>query len=221
MVYEADPAATRATLDPDGDTIACPDLPLAGFAPALWTDAIPDGAEPAQVVGISDGDTLVVTRHGARETIGLAAIAAPATFNLGGAPECGGADATTYLSYVLGFAPGGTVYLEPGLPARDADGRTQAYVWLELAGEVYLINEVMLRAGWAALMEPPPVGPSVAHLQAAAQFAETRALGVWLRCGGFNRPPEATPEAEQVATARRSQPDQGQLPPDATPAAAG
>jgi endonuclease YncB( thermonuclease family) len=109
----------------------------------------------------------------------------------------------------------------PACPARDADGRTQAYVWLELAGEVYLINEVMLRAGWAAVMEPPPVGPSVAHLQAAAQFAETKALGVWLRCGGFNRPPEATPEAEQVATARRSQPDQGQLPPDATPAAAG
>jgi hypothetical protein len=60
MVYEADPAATRATLDPDGDTIACPDLPLAGFAPARWTDGIPAAAEPAQVIGVSDGHTLVV-----------------------------------------------------------------------------------------------------------------------------------------------------------------
>ena len=216
-VYEADPAGTRAALDPDEDTIACPDLPLAGFAPVLWTDAIPAAATPAQVVGITDGATLVITRNGARETIGLAAVAAPATFNLGGVPECGGADATTYLSYVLRFAPGGTVYLEPGLPARDAGGRAQVYVWFELAGEVYLVNEAMLRAGWAALEEPPPIGPYMEPLRAAARFAEGKALGVWLRCGGFNQPPEATPVDEQVATARISQPDQGQFPPEATP----
>jgi endonuclease YncB( thermonuclease family) len=211
-VYEADPDRMSATLDPDGDTIACPDLPLAGFALALWTDTTPAAAEPAQVVGITDGDTLVVTRNGVRETIGLAAVVAPATFNLGGVPECGGADATTYLSYVLGFAPGGTVYLEPGTPARDADGRAQVYVWIELGGAVYLVNEVMLRAGWAALAEPPPGGAYLAQLEAAASYSRDRALGGWLRCGGFGRPLDAMP------TARRSQPDQGQFPPEATPA---
>ena len=210
-VYAADPLATGATLDPDADTIACPDLPLGGFAPALWTDAIPAAAEPAVVVGVTAGDTLVVSVDGTRVTVHLAQLTAPATFNLAGVPQCGGAEATTALSFVLGFAPDRTVYLEHAMPGRNADGDLNAYVWYALGGEVYLVNEVLVRTGWAEL-DPAAADPTYrAPLVAAAQFSRATVLGVWLRCGGFGLPPEATPTAEQVARARRAQPDQGQF----------
>lgn len=62
-VFESN-KSQNAALDPDGDGIACPDLPVSGFAPVLWTKAIPKDAEAAQIVSVTDGDTFKVSIGG-------------------------------------------------------------------------------------------------------------------------------------------------------------
>jgi hypothetical protein len=44
VVLESDPKEYGA-LDPNDDEVACPELPQGGFAPAFWTDEVPDGAK--------------------------------------------------------------------------------------------------------------------------------------------------------------------------------
>jgi endonuclease YncB( thermonuclease family) len=74
-VYEADPG-TWANLDPDGDGIACPELPV-GVAPALWTDRVPVGASPATLLRVIDGDTIEVATAAGAETVRLILIDTP------------------------------------------------------------------------------------------------------------------------------------------------
>lgn len=98
---------------------------VGGLSPVLWTDAIPAGAVPAQVTGITDGDTV----DGQPDTVCMYHIDLPETNSFAGAPRCGGDEATDYLAYVLGFAPNGTVCLEYDQTQRDRFDRRLAYVW--------------------------------------------------------------------------------------------
>ena len=66
-VYDADPAGNPA-LAPEATDVVCPDL-ASGFAPALWTMAIPAGAEPATLRRVIDGDTIEVELGGQVETV--------------------------------------------------------------------------------------------------------------------------------------------------------
>ena len=59
----------HGSLDPDGDGIACPDLPSNEFAPALWADSIPAGTQPARINRVIDGDTFDVIIDGTPDTI--------------------------------------------------------------------------------------------------------------------------------------------------------
>ena len=62
-VFESDPTRYD-TLGPDTDGEACPDLPRGGFAPAFWTDDIPDDVEAARMLRVLDGDTFEVELGG-------------------------------------------------------------------------------------------------------------------------------------------------------------
>ena len=58
-------------------------------------------------------------------------------------------EATAFLSWLLWF--GGKLYLESDVTDRDRYDRLLRYVWLDFGGgEVYLVNEAMVRAGYAA-----------------------------------------------------------------------
>ena len=82
-----------AALDPDGNGLACEELPL-GVAPALWTNEVPPGAEPASLISVSDGDTIRVDVGGQVETLRLILIDTPETHDPNNPPECYGAEAT-------------------------------------------------------------------------------------------------------------------------------
>jgi micrococcal nuclease len=177
-VYETDP--TRyAILDPDGNGIACEELPH-GVAPAAWTNEVPRGAVPASLISVSDGDTIRVDIGGQVETVRLILIDTPETHDPNNPPECYGTEATAFLE---GFLPrGSALYLETDVSERDRFGRLLRYVWLDRGDEVYLVNEAMVRSGYAAQSTFPPDVKYEERIQEAARFARNHGYGLWSAC---------------------------------------
>lgn len=95
-IYDQQPSAD-AGLDPDGNGIACDNLPRGGFAPAWWTDVIPPSAVEAQLVSVTDGDTLNVTINGQPDTVRLYRADAPEV------QGCGGNEATSFARTALSY----------------------------------------------------------------------------------------------------------------------
>jgi endonuclease YncB( thermonuclease family) len=177
-IYVRDPAR-HASLDTDGNGIACDALPL-GAAPALWTDSVPESAVPATLASVTDGDTIRVFVDGQNEPVRLILIDTPETRHPTSPVECFGPEATAYLRWLLSL--GGELSLETDVSHRDRYDRLLRYVWLELDGEVYLVNEVMARSGFAALSTYPPDVQYVDRIREAAVFAREHGYGLWSAC---------------------------------------
>jgi hypothetical protein len=105
------------------------------------------------------------------------------------------------------------VYLEYDVTQRDRFDRRLAYVWYELGGDVYLINEVMVRNGFAESETFQPDAKYQERLNAAEQWSVEKVTGVRLECGRFGQPPGSEPSDEQIRQAWQKQANQGQLPP--------
>ena len=183
-VYESDPDQYGA-LDPDGDGQACPELPRGGFAPAFWTDDIPEDVEEAELIRIIDGDTFEVLIDGVSNRVRIYRADTPETQN---ETHCGGAEATAFAEFALSFNDNpGTVFLERDVNERDQYGRELAYIWFEVDGEPYLLNHVLINNGFA---EDVDYGDRLydEQFQEAASFAEDRQLGVYGLCGAFEMP---------------------------------
>lgn len=135
-LFESDPSR-YAALDPDGNGLACEELPL-GAAPALWTNKIPPGAAPAALISVSDGDTIRVDVGGQVETLRLILIDTPETRDPNNPPEFYGAEATAFLERLLPVRS--ELYLETDVSKRDRFGRLLRYVWLDRGEEIYLVN---------------------------------------------------------------------------------
>jgi micrococcal nuclease len=178
-VYESDPVA-NAALDPDGNGRACEEL-SPGAAPALWTDTIPAGAESVTLASVTDGDTIHAIINGQNEAVRLILIDSPETHDPNNPPECYGEEATAYLTWLLSL--GGDLSLERDVSDRDRFGRLLRYVWLDFGGgEVYLVNEAMARAGYAAQATFPPDVKYEAQTREAARFAREHGYGLWSGC---------------------------------------
>lgn len=168
----------QTELAPQSMTAICRDLPD-GFAPATWTDAIPPSAEPADFISMTDGDTLTVSVNGQQDTVRLYRADAPEV------QACGGSSATAFSSQVMSYNAEGTrIYLEYDATQRDRYDRRLAYVWLTIDGQPYMLNEALIRSGYA---QDKDFGDRLY----ASQFGEAKAfakrwnLGVYTECGGF------------------------------------
>jgi micrococcal nuclease len=178
-VFDADPAR-QAALDPDGNGLACEALPL-GAAPALWADRVPPEARPVALASVVDGDTIDVFVDGRREAVRLLGIDAPETGGPYQPVECYGRDATAFLERLL--AGGGRLSLEQDVEDRDRYGRLLRWVWLERDdGTLYLLNEAMVRAGYAERYRDTPDRRYLDRIVAAEAFAQRHALGLWDAC---------------------------------------
>ncbi len=182
-VYESDPDEYSA-LDSDGDGDACPNLPRGGFAPAFWTDRIPEDVEEAEIIRIIDGDTFEVLLDGVSNRVRILRADTPETQN---ETHCGGDEATAFAEFALSFNDDDVVYLERDVTERDQFGRELAYVWFEVDGNPYLLNHVLINNGWA---EDVDYGDRLydQEFQDAAAFAERHDLGVYGLCGAFELP---------------------------------
>lgn len=182
-VYDADPAQ-YASLDPDGNGRACEELP-SGAAPALWTDEIPAGAEPATLYRVVDGDTAeFVLSDGTIADVRFILIDTPETVDPNQAVACFGDEASAFTAWLL--ALGGQIYLERDVSDADRFGRLLRYVWLDVGGgEVYLLNEAIARSGYGQLSTFPPDVKYVEEVRAGVEFAQRHQLGLWGACAGF------------------------------------
>lgn len=209
--FELDPDRLAA-LDPDGEGVACKHLPVDGFGPVLWRDSIPTGSEAAHIVSVTDGDTIRVAIDGVEDRVRLYHINAPETKHPNVPTQCGGAEAASYMEYVLGFVPDGTVWLEYDETHRDRYDRRLAYIWFQIGNDVYMVNEIMVRNGWAESETYKPDVKYKTELDVAEQFSVDHVLGVRLLCGTFGQPlGEGAPSRQQLRQARQRQPDQGQF----------
>jgi micrococcal nuclease len=196
-VYDENPAA-NTSLDPDGDDLACEDLPL-GAAPALWTDAVPPAAIPVELASVIDGDTVDVVLGGRLESVRMVGVDAPETGGPYREVECFGLEGTAYLEWLLSFD--GQLFIEQDVEDRDQYGRLLRWVWFDLGnGEVYLLNEAAIRAGHAERYRNTPNRRYVDELIEAEEFAQFYGLGLWGACDTgyvpvFAAPPMIPPTA--------------------------
>ncbi len=140
----------------------------AGLLLALvsWTTAV---ADDCRVERVADGDTFYC-RDGRR--VRLIGIDAPEL-----AQGHGGRLALDALRKLL--PRGAMVRLELDAAGRDRYGRILAHVW----ADSLLVNEAMVRRGWAVLYTVPPNVKYVRRLQRAQAEARTAGAGLWERNG--------------------------------------
>jgi micrococcal nuclease len=198
-VYDDNPDGKLA-LDPDGDEVACEALPD-GIAPATWTTTIPADAQPVDLIAVNDGDTIEVWLNNRHERVRLVGID---THEVGGGyqeEECFGPEASRFLKALLNV--GGEIWIEQDIEDRDQYGRLLRWVWADFGtGQVYLLNEALLRAGYAERYRNTPNDLYLDELLAAEAFAQDYQLGMWSSC---DVPYRASSGASRISVPRPTQ----------------
>jgi micrococcal nuclease len=95
-----------------------------------------------------------------------------------------GADARQALLTML--PPGSVVRLEGDVVNTDQYGRVLAYTWVDST----LVNEAMVRGGWALLYTVPPNVKYAGRLARAQNEARARRTGLWVGHGFDCQPKE-------------------------------
>lgn len=183
-------------LDPDGNGIACDGLRgIEGFAPALWTDSIPSDLESATFTRDVDGDSFYAIVNGVEEEIRLYRSDAP---EVAPPTECGANEATAKFMELLSYNDNGaTFFIEHDQTIRDQYGRLLVYMWLEIDGQPYLVNEAMVRSGWS---EDKDYGDRLyaPQMQEAAAFAKKYNVGSYALCGPLGPATGAPPQPTAI-----------------------
>jgi micrococcal nuclease len=146
---------------------------------------IPHDAESATVRAIVDGDTMRVTlEDGTRDTVRLIGIDTPETRDPGSPVECYGQEASDRTARLLPI--GREVWLERDVSERDRFDRLLRYVWVEKNdGDEYMVNEVMVRDGFAIAKRYTPDTARAERLERAQERAITAGRGLWTACPDF------------------------------------
>lgn len=140
-----------------------------GGAPAA---GIPDGARPATVTSVTDGDTLRVDLDRTNEPVRLLELDTPEVTG-----DCGADEATAALR---ALAPvGSTLWLEADVEGRDRYDRLLRYLYRD---DGTMINEILVREGWARAKLYPPNDRYWPLMQQAQREAQDRNANLWQRC---------------------------------------
>ncbi len=126
---------------------------------------VPSG-EPAWIVSVTDGDTVVVTVQGIKERVRLIGINTPES------GECMADEATEALEQLVA---GREVILSVDVNDRDKYGRLLRYIWVD---DVF-VNEQMVETGLALARRYEPDTSLADLLDAAQDRAKAAGLGMW------------------------------------------
>lgn len=146
-----------------------------------WPSQGQTGADdPAEVVRVVDGDTVVVRLAGREEPVRLIGIDTPESVDPRSPVECFGRQASERTAALL---PEGTaVRLVRDVEARDRYDRLLAYVYR--AEDDTFVNLTLVEEGFASVATFPPNVAHTSDFQVAAARARDAGLGLWSACGG-------------------------------------
>lgn len=135
----------------------------------------------ARIVDLNDGDTVVIRMDGRTYRTRLIGIDAP---EMGQEPW--GKKAKKHLRELVKHS-GGMVMVESDVTKHDKYDRLLAYLWLD---EKTMINELMLRDGYAVLFTVQPNSKHVDRLKKAQYAARENRSGIWGPDGLTEKPIE-------------------------------
>lgn len=142
---------------------------------------LPAGATLAEVVRVSDGDTILVSVNGTTERVRYVGVDAPeiAHPDDGIAAECGGVEASAANAALV---DGVTVAIERDVSDRDRFGRLLRHVWASDASGWFLVGERLVREGAVEARSYPPDTGRDRMLDAAERVARDARIGLWGAC---------------------------------------
>ena len=154
-------------------------------ASAANPSGIPKSAVAVTLDWVVDGDTIHVQMpDGTDEPLRMIGIDTPETVDPDQGVGCYGPEATAHLEKLI--KPGRTLWIESDRTDRDRYDRLLRYVWVQKNdGGVYLLNEVMVRDGYAVAKRYPPDTKRAEQLEAAQQIAIRKGRGMWSACPGL------------------------------------
>lgn len=132
--------------------------------------------EPAQVVRIIDGDTIVVRLAGRDVHLRYIGMDTPETVEPGSPVEWMGPEASAANARLV---EGRTVVLEKDVSETDRYGRLLRYVWLVDGDRWTLVDLELVRRGFAQVETDPPDVKYADLFVAAERGARAAALGLW------------------------------------------
>jgi micrococcal nuclease len=156
---------------------APPRLATTASERASWPKA-PDGAVPARVERVVDGDTFVAELAGRRERIRVIGVDTPETVDPNRPVQTYGKEASSFAKRMLS---GRTVRLAGDVEPRDKYGRLLAYVWLP---DGTFWNALLAAEGYAQLITIPPDVTYASLFRRLVDEARSAHRGLWAR-----RPP--------------------------------
>ena len=153
--------------------------------------ARPAAAVTARVVRAIDGDTIEVELDGRRSRVRYIGLNTPESVDPNRPVECFGKEASARNRTLV---EGRVVRLERDSSDTDDYGRLLRYVWVENGGREVLVNEVLVREGFARSRTYRPDVARQQQLDAAQRAARNEGRGLWSAC----------PVSSSFATPRRT-----------------
>ncbi len=165
------------------------DTPTPMLTPTPTLTMPPPTATPvplveARVVRVIDGDTFDAVLDGRQVRVRLIGVDAP---EISRPPICFGAEATARAEELINRA-NGRVLLEKDVSETDRFGRLLRYVWLDHPDGRRMLNEEMVKWGYAHVSTYPPDVKYQQLFIAAEREARAENRGLWGACGGFGVP---------------------------------
>ena len=192
-------------------------LPLGSRAQDRDADlAIPDDAVQAEYIESIDGDTIRVEMDNGNGrlweyTVRLIGIDTPETsYSYGNEPECYGDEASKRSESLLAAAE--EVWLEADKEDEDDFGRLLRYVWYVSGddGDVHLLNEDLVREGYALAKSYRPNTSRQDDLDRAERDASEDGRGLWAACdaaGNWVTPQEQDDPAADTVPPAEDEPE--------------
>jgi len=151
-----------------------------------------------------DGDTIDVLVEGKVYRVRLIGMDTPETKHPSKPVQCFGAEATAKTQELLNLATG-QVLLEKDVSETDQYDRLLRYVWLKHPDGRRMLNEELVKLGYAQSSTYPPDVKYQELFVAAQSEAQEQNRGLWAACGTFGVP-AATPT--ELIVAQPTQPAQ-------------
>jgi len=164
---------------------ACGNASLVSTGTAIGSVAsVPNFSTPlvnASVVRVVDGDTLIVNINGDQERLRLIGMNTPELNKPDGPVECYATEATERTQELIDAA-GGHVQLERDVSETDQYGRLLRYVWLLNPYGRQMLNEELVKGGFARATTYRPDVRYQSILNRDQSDAQSHRLGLWGSC---------------------------------------